>query len=379
MKKIICAWLLIALLLTAALPAVAESTSTADLLIGQIANLMDAREQIYEIRIDVLQRLSVFCRKNDYPSLLNARVACDDAIRALQNLTPPLLTLSDEELAGLMRAGVDTDELEKEFLAMNSTITYEIDNMVMYKTLLYSAVYQESQQDTLSDWCSIGEEKMALEAQYNCCVMNVLLLPFSGQAEVVSFWEAIPQRWPAIGEGMCEWENERNALNEKTVALLNTYEELIDEASVVSGRDAYAAEQYAEKISQDDIEALKEDTHLIFDMPTMVPLPGGWLIPGTSSMYGYRDETQPGSPLDTVILCDNAVSLQPFMEYIEYLTSLETEIYSQKGGDEEGWQYVLMIDGHALALYWYPEQRAIVSYDPRYLTLETTAYILCCQ
>lgn len=379
MKKILCVWILAALLLTEAMSVMADSVSTAELLMEQIANLMDVREQVYEIRNNVLRSLFDFCEKNDYPSLLEARVACGDAVRALQNVPSPTLTLSDEELAGLMRAGVETDVLEMEILSLDSAIAGAIDNMVMYKTLLYSAVYQRSQQDTLSNWYSIGEKKMELDTQYDCCLMNVLLLPFTGQAEIDAFWKEIPQRWPAIGGGMHEWENECSVLNENTNALLNGIEELISEASAVDGRNAYAVEQYTEKIARNDIEALKEDTRLISEMPTMVPLPDGWLMPVTLSIYGYRDETQTDALLDTVILCDNAVSLLDFMEYIGYLSSIGAVVYSQAGGGEEGWQYVLTIGGHALALYWYPEQRALVSYDPRYLTLETTAYILCCQ
>lgn len=377
MKKLFCLLTMIAFLSAMALPATADQASSTDLLLEQLAAVMDVCEQIYEIRSDVLQHINAFCEKNDYQDLLNSRVACDDARRALQDIDVPAWSLSDETVSELLLAGVDTDALELETLNLDNTIKNEIDRMVMYKTLLYSSVYQCSQRVTLLDWQDISSEKTKLDAQYNGYLVNDLLLPLSGQSEVAVFWSEINQHWAKIGQYINDWESSAETISNATEALLGEYEKLNSKASAVKGQDSYFVEQYAAKISDVDIEALKKDTNAVSQMPTMAPLPSGWLIPETSSIYGYREEDD--SAIDTILLYDSSVSLESFMEYIEQLMSFGANVYSTDVKDEAEVQYVFVIDNHALGLYWYSGQGAFVSYDPRYITLEAAAYIACCQ
>lgn len=378
MKKNICLWALIVLLMQAVPLAVAEPVSAVDELLIQLTALMDAHEQIYEIRHEALQAVAQFCEQNSYQSLLHARIACDEATRKLQQMVVPTLTLSDETIFELMRLSVETDALEAEFGNMQALVDNEVDGMRMYKTLLYGAAYQISQKETLQGWLSFCKEKSGLDQIYDGLFINNLLLPLAPQ-EAEDFWREIPNRWPEIGSKLPQWEVDQSVIWDETDKILNSYETLLGEASATLGKDAYAVQRFADHITDADMAALRADLNVISDMPAMVPLPEGWLLPVDSAMYASYDEIRAGELPDVLTIYDGNVSLEAFLDYAEVLTSNGASLYQQQGSDAEGWRYIFVIGDHALVLYWYPDQTAAAVYDPRYLSLEPLAYILSVQ
>lgn len=374
MRKRICLWMVVALLAALLLPAAAEETNEVTGLLDQLAKLLDVREQAYEIRRGALDAVSSFCEDNSYESLLNARIACDEAARALRRIAAPVLTLSDEALDGLMRRGVEVDVLEIEIESMQAILDSAQDSMVMYKNLLFTAACHMSQKDTIDAWLSIDREKAALDSEYDGNFINVLLLPLAEEPEVAAFCNDVPSRWPIIAEAMPQWEDSRDALWEKAEMILDAYEAVIDQASAALGRDAYAAERFSD--AMDDLEALRADANVISGMPAMAPLPSGWLLPETTSLYASYGEAQ-GLP-ETLTLYEENVALEAFVDYAELLSSLGAVLYRQEE-EQDARQMIFIVNGHALILHWDSSQAAMVSYDPRFLSLETAAYMLSVQ
>lgn len=373
MKKRICLWMAVAMLAVPLLPAAAEGANEVTGLLEQLAQLMDVREQIYELKRGALDAISSFCEENSYESLLHARIACDEAARALRMIAAPALTLSDEALAGLMLRGVEVDALESEIESMQAVLENEPDSMAMYKSLLYTAACQLSQKDTIAAWLSIDREKAALDGEYDGNLMNVLLLPIAGEAEAAAFWDDIPSRWPIIAEGLTPWEDSREALLGKADRILERYETVIAQASEVLGRDAYAAGRFGDAVG--DPEALRADANVISGMPAMAPLPSGWLLPETTALYASYGEDQ-GIP-EALTLYEENIAPEAFDEYAELLSSLGAVLYGQEE-EQDARQMIFLINGHALILRW-DAKAAMISYDPRFLSLETAAYMLSVQ
>lgn len=378
MKKVICLWAVIILLVQAAPLTAAESSSAANELLIQLTALMDVHEEIYEIRSEALQAVAQFCEQNSYPSLLHARIACDEAMRKLQQMVVPTLTLSDETMLELIRWNVETDALEAEFGNLQVMIEREADDVCMFKVLLYDVTYQVSQQGTLQDWLTLSEETTALNQMYDGLFINNLLLPIVSQT-IEEFWCSIPNRWPQLGSKLPQWETDQSVIWSEANEVLKHLEALIGEASAVLGRDAYAVERFADHMTDADMEALVADLNVISDMPTMLPLPEKWLMPEASAIYASYDEIQGDEMPEGLIFYDANVPLEAFLDYVEMLSSCGVSLYQQQGSDAEGWRDILIINNHVLALYWYPNQTAMVAYDPRYLTLEPLTYILCIQ
>lgn len=375
MKKRICLWIAVVMLVVPLFPAAAEEQNEVTGLLEQLAQLMDVREQLYEIRRDALDAVSLFCERNSYESLLNARIACDEAIQALYKISVPTMTLSDGALVRLIHRGVELDALEIEIESMQTVLDQNLDSIVMYKTLLYTAAYQISQKETIAAWLSMDREKARLDSEYDGNFINALLLSIAGEPEVIAFWNDIPSRYTIIAETLPQWEDSRDALWEKAASILDAYEAVIDQTCDVLGRDAYAADRFSASVGNPD--ALRADANVISGMPTMVPLPSDWLRPETTTLYAAYGENE--ELPEMLALYEKDVTLEAFVSYANQLSSLDAVLYSQKGDGQETRQMVFLINGCALALHWDSSQIAMVSYDPRFLSLETSAYILSVQ
>lgn len=341
----------------------------------QITALLEQRESLYELRDGAYDALEAFGERNDYPSLLNARLVCDEALQSLPYVVRPSLTLSDEALRALLQAGVETDALEEAFLAEPETAA-RID-LTMYDSLLYSSVYQLSMLDTLRDWISISRRRLALDVAYDGLLVNALLLPVADDPAVAAFWGGIPDRWPLIGGGISCWEADRAALIGDSAALLREMDSLADEAAVAEGRDAYASERYATHVKNFDFAALKADANPIAGMPIMLPLPTGWLRPNDTQLFGsYEEKDESGMP-DGLMMRTADVTAADLHAYVETLEALKIPLYSREGSDEAGWRIIFALGERVLIIRWSPDRTATIMLDPRELSLEAYIYLLC--
>lgn len=374
MKRVLGVWLALALLVCgAALPAAAQPASAVDAMIDQLAQIMDAREQIYRLRRRALDGLEAFWAANDYASLVGARLACDEASRELKRVTAPELELSDEALMELMRSGVETDALELEIEDVRALVEGEAGGIELYEALLYSSAYQLSQLSALEDWLEIGRARTELDIAYDFNWLNYLLLPLADDPAVSALWAEAPERWPELGAKQPEWESESAAILSAAEEILSGYEALSASAAEALGRDAYAVEQFDLSVLNGDDQALRADINHIADMPTMLPLPADWLSPEASELYA-SDESGDGLP-GALIARDVGVTLEQFMGYAELLISLGARERERTGSDEEGWRCALTMGEEPLLLDWRPDGTAMAAYDPRRLTLERPFYI----
>lgn len=377
MKKILCVGIAAFLVMAMCAPVMAEEDAV-DALLAQLSAILDAREQIYEAQDGVYDAVAVFCEQNDYPSLLNARIVCDEASRTLADIPLPELTLSEETIFELMQMGVETDAIEAEL--WNMTASAEGENAgVMYEAFLYADVYQLSQVKTLAGSLANSEQLLALNAQYDCNLINYLLIPVAEDPAVMEFWNGAAARWPLIGSAQGAWESDQSLLVERTAALLEAYAEAVNEASRLLGQNEYAFDRFAANLSQADMEALIADTNVISGMPVMLPSPSDWLEPETTALYpSYGEERTSGMP-SMLIMRSPDVDLSAFNAYVDELTSIGASPYETEGSDADGWQVALAAADQVLLLQWHPDRTVLVGYDPQALSLETYLYIRCTQ
>lgn len=369
--KRIAGFFLALLLLCPSFPARTESSAATEFL--QCLNELTAfQERILEIRQEMLQAFAAFCAGNDYAGLLEARIACDEAVQALRQTSPPEFRLSDDALRELTARGVETDAAEAEFWNAAAAPAREIDFVQGYEALLYSAVYQKSQLSTLQNWLNVGNMRLELDKSYHWNLLNALLAPLE-EPEARAFWEELSP--PCLGEAKPAWETSREALWERAETLLDDYGALSGDASAALGYDSYAVDRYAAAMRAGDAEALKEDRNPVAGFPQLAPLPEDWLFPADTTLYPSRPEEGTKAFPEALTLYTKNVSLEQIERYLLRLTGQSVVLCQRTGSDGEGWQYTLVAGEAVLLIRWETDGTALLSYDPRSLSLEAAAYL----
>lgn len=374
MKRILGVLLALVLLCTAC-PVSAESANAMDALLEQLSACLVVSDQAYSICMETNQQILDFCEQRNYSTLVYARLASDQAQRQLKALSLPVLTISDQALFELMLMDVETDSLEAELHRIALSVPNMPETMYLYEVMLYSTLLNSSEVDILSQHVTMNQRCAELIMEYQCALVNYLLLPVADQPQVAAFWADIPARYPTLGRYQVSWETESDALNDHFIRIEEEYSAQTSLSSEVLGRYAYAYEQYNRSVQQDDTETLNSRALVIDGMPLMVPLPDDWIDLKTSEFRAGKETA--GALPNVVMLIDENVTLDAFNRYVDELLYLGAELYEQEGNTEEGLTYTLLITGNLLMLDWLPDNTAMVGYKPERLSLELLDYILC--
>lgn len=372
MKKRMLSLLISALVLAQCLCfAAAEAADPMEEFIGQTSVMLDTYERIYAVRREAYAAIEAFCTEPSYSALVQARIACDQAAQSLYAIEIPMLTLSDEQLLEWMRMGIETDLLETQFAAIPGMIAYGIDDMQMFEMLLYITVFQVDQQSSLDGWLNVSQRALSCQMQIDCCLLNGLLQPVSDDAQAMNLWNSLPERCPTLGGETLAWTPDEETLLPIIENLYAEYEEIITQtASETLGRDAYFAYRYENIIAEGDWNAYQEGVASIPGLPTLAPLPTDWLNPAEAVFLSvsYRDAADVLP--DSVVICDENVSREAFLNYAATLEACGAELYSEEVSEETGEKYIYLIDGQILILYRTPDAVAAVCYNPQKLSLE---------
>ncbi|MGN1020954.1 MAG: hypothetical protein ACI4O7_11375 [Aristaeellaceae bacterium] len=374
MKKLVCLWMTLAMLLGVC-PALAQDDAAVGALLEQLDAYLACSEALYAPWDATLQSMQDFSDAQDYASLLEARIAADSAYQTMQRLTVPAFTLTGDALAMLMALGVETDALEAEIQNLDTVREMTGDTMSSFEARLERILVQRDGLDSFVRWTKLDREYMLQEISYTWAMVNYLLLPVASDAQVAAFWDAIPGRYPVIGSRRPAWNTDGDALVDQVLLQYEEMESLLEQIAVEKGRLAYLSEQQGFSL-QEDTETLKAGRMIISGMPAIAPLPDGWMEPETSAIIaGERAGDLPSA----LTLEDPAVTLEAFSEYVGRLTDEGAALSAKDGSDGTGWTIALTLGDAALTLQWLPDQTARITYDPACISLESTLYVLSCR
>ena len=371
MKKLLCIWMALLLL---ACPALAEEDSV-KALIDQLDAYLALNEQLCAIRAGMYRCVEEFYAEQDYESLVNLRIVSDQAQQAICALTAPEMALTDAQLLHLMTLGVETDAVEVEIGNLHESIEGALIEAQNIEMTIDGALLSRGQLERMYAFAQVNRQSMELEMQYACLFVNYMLLPVSDSEQVGEFWEVIPQRYPTLGSAWQDWDPSAASIEARTVQLLEDYPDLIRQATELVGADSYSVDQVKNSIRQGDLDALTADALAVDGMPTVLPLPSGWLDPTDAGILAYRESD--GDLPEIIILWEPDVSLEAFDAYVQQLLDAGAAIYRREGSDDAGWKYVLVYGQQVLMLERDPLGCASITYEPEFLSLETEAYRLC--
>ena len=366
MKKLLCVVAVLLLLITVVLPAHAEQAEDAvDHVLNQLAAYFDVREQIHSLLYDCYQKVGAFYQRQDYASLVRARLACSEASEKLREEEPPEMTLDAAVLLSLMQSGVDTSGLEDKAREIKDTLQSVTKRLNLLESFLHSsAIYLKDGRKTEKKLIDSMMERLSLEAKYDCYWLNDLLFPLGDDLRIADFWNSIPARWPLTAQYREGWITASALLTEKGAAILENMEKALDEISTAFGMNAYAIQRYTQ-----NSEAVEADFQWIAEMPAAIPLPDFWYSSENRSLHANSDDTGGEGLPDTLIWRIPNVSAEQFLTYVDQLSEIGFEGVLT-GSEQDGWKNTLTVNGKLCIIMYRTDGTVMLAYHPNQLTLE---------
>lgn len=365
MKKLLC-FVAVLLLTAAALPACAEQAEDAvDRLLNQLAAYFDAREQIYSLLYGCYQKVGAFYEREDYASLVRARLACSETSEKLREEEPPEMSLDAAVLLSLMQSGVDTSGLEDKVREMQDTLQSAAKRLNLLEGFLHSgAIFLKDGRKTGNRLIDSMAEGLSLEAEYDCCWLNDLLLPLGDDPRIADFWNRMPLRWPLIAQYREAWITASAQVTEKGAKILEDMEKALDEISTAFGMNAYSIQRYNQ-----NSEAVEADFQWIAGMPPAIPLPDFWYSSENRSLHPNSGDTGGEGLPDTLIWRIPDISVEQFLTYVHQLSEIGFEGVLT-GAAQDGWKNTLTVNGNICIIMYRTDSTVMIAYHPNQLTLE---------
>ena len=366
MKRMFCLAATLLFLVMSAVSVHAEQTEDAvDQLLNRLGAYFDTREKLYVLLHDCYQKVDAFYRQEDYESLVRARLACSEASEKLREEEPPKMALDAEVLLSLMQMKMDTSGLEDKAREMRDTLQSAAKRLYLLEGFLHSgAIYLKDGRKTGKELIDSMADRLSLEAKYDYCRLNDLLLPLGDDSRIAEFWNSIPARWPQTAQYRQVWINTSAQLAEKGAEMLEDMEKVLDEISTAFGMNAYSIQRYTQ-----DKEALAADFQWISGMPAAIPLPDFWYSSENRSLHANSDDTGGEGLPNMLIWRIPDVSAEQFLTYIDELSEIGCE-GKLTGSEQDGWKISFTTNGNSRIIMHRTNGTVMIAFFPNQLTLE---------
>ena len=355
-------------------PVRTEEASPLSALMSELASLLDAREASGAVHSRLFAALDTFLEKNDYPSLVLARLACSDAIRELEALQVPDFSLTEEDLLALIGHGIETDSVEAEFREEKEAYNTALNQIEKFQTALFSLACLQDGLPLLRDMLDAAKRFTSHTAKSSAIWINYLLLPVAEAPETSAFWETYPARWPTLGTARDDWNPDASDLISRTVLALDDLEDSLDALNRLSGR-SQALYQLYNTTSDSDPATAAEMLNRFDGQPPVLPLPADWQPPSSFRLFsGEEKSVENGLP--AVMMCVfSDVPEDLFMAYVDLLTSMGMTVYSLEEGASGERKATLLLGSAIYMLHRQSKGRVVVAWEPAFLSPESGWYV----
>lgn len=322
-------------------------------------------DEVYASVLWALDYAEAFAGDNTWDSLLKARAACGAAELAVQQMQLPQQTLTQEQSAALMDAGIEADIVKKEFEGLETTLAQNLDTLEGLKALLKNDVYLTPSVQMLSSWIAACRQVVQLQCEYLCLMTNGLSL----QTGADGLWRQMDAAQPTLAASRAEWYEDERLLQAACTDTLDALEAQISERTETLGVSEYTLKLVQEAVDTGELDRLSAQMNVISGVPAYFPQPS-WVPDGAAQYYLVTDgeseqmrlltagEDILQTPSASYLSC-SGVSSEDVEQYALRLTQWGLEAYADWNEEETGYQ-VFSISGESMMLVEWTQEETIV-------------------
>lgn len=322
-------------------------------------------DAVYSDLLWALDYAEAFAGENSWDSLLKARAACGAAELALQQMQLPEQTLTQEQSAALMDAGIEADIVKKEFAGLETMLAQNLDTLSGLKGLLKNDVYLTVSVQMLSDWIADCRQVVQLQCEYLCLMTNGLLLQIGSD----ELWRQMDVELPTLAAARAGWYDDEQPLQAACTDVLDALETQISSKTGTLGVSEYTLRLVQDAVDTGELDRLRAQINVMDGVPAYFPQPS-WVPDDAAQYYLVTDEESGEKRLVTAgedisqtpsasYLCCSGVSSEDVEQYAQRLTQWGLEAYAD--WDEAGETYqVFSVSGESMMLVEWTQEQTVV-------------------
>ncbi|MBE5780133.1 MAG: hypothetical protein E7331_12500 [Clostridiales bacterium] len=346
--------ILCVLLLTCSLTAVyAETTPSLTaaeekLLFVWETNLAKTQD-IYQHIFWALDYVDAWTESRSWQDLACARTACMLVCGYIDELEPPQLTLSSEEIVELNEKGYNVEILESYGAEVGLAKQMQQTIRIILVPLLEEDAFYAISMESVVDMSSAMRQELLVYCQYEQLATNALMLPMFSPEEAEVFWQRMKDTYPVLFFADSAWSDDEAALEDANASL--------DFDIVIT---AEQRKESREKIIMTDLEdGLLPELIEISGLPAGLPVPVWYdSVSAEYLSYGLQEDGTViypacGDDLTPEVCYEMVQQPDISLEQVEaYVELLNPDRLKQKGNT---WVF-LTEDGKGVQISWQDQQ-----------------------
>ncbi len=256
-----------------------------DAIFNELGNYLLYVDCLLEDECFALRYIEKFNETRTQDDLLIARAAIQSALREIENMEMPQMTMTEDEYFSYMLAGAEVEALAllyEELAILRNEKIYRLKGM--YETML-TDVYFEPALENLMEEAPLVRLHNQYYARDMAYMTNYLLIQLKDGGKIDAFWDVIRESTCVMKDEMGTFYTDLDEIACLAGKNLDEMGANIEKMEVLGGFSEYLLDLTLEAIEKNDLSVFKNNRTEIIGEPEVFPMPE-WCLP-TDMKYTY--------------------------------------------------------------------------------------------
>ena len=256
-----------------------------DAIFNELGNYLLYVDRLLEDENFALHYIEKFSETRTHDDLLIARAAIQSALREIENMEVPQMSMTEDEYFSYMLAGAEVEALAllyEEFEVLRNEKIYRLKGM--HKTMLTDVYFEPALENLMKEvpLVRLHNQYYARDMAY---MTNYLLIQLKDGGKIDAFWDVIRESTVIMKNEMDVFYTDLDEISDLTGKNLDNIGANIDKMEVLSGFSEYLLDLTLDAIGKNDRSVFKNNRTEIIGEPEVFPMPE-WCLP-TDMKYTY--------------------------------------------------------------------------------------------
>jgi len=305
-----------------------------DAIFNELGDFLLYADRLLEDELFSIKYVEQFDQTRTQDDLLIARCAVQSALREIENMSPPRMSMTDDVYFSYMLEGAEVEALSLLYENL-AVIRDEKINVLfnVYETLL-TDVYFEPALDNLMKEITLHRLDIEYDARDYVLMTNYLLLQLKNGGNTEAFWNYIRENTTVLKGEMDVFYTDMKEVAKMAGENLDKMEDNIDSIKVLGGFEEFMLKITIEAAETNDLSIFKNNRTEIIGETQVFPMPEWSLAsdmeytyifsePGTENLYVHTMGNEITAAPDRIKITAKGITIDDMQIYLDSLYYLE--------------------------------------------------------
>ncbi len=305
-----------------------------DAIFNELGNFLLYTDRLLEDELFAIGYVEQFDKTRTQDDLLIARCALESALREIEAMEIPQMSMTDDEYFSYMLKGAEVEALSLLYENLEVIRDEKINVLTgMYETIL-ADVYFEPALDNLMKKISLHRMDIQYDARDCVLMTNYLLLQLKNGGNTDAFWNDIKESTAVLKGEMDVFYEDMTEVAKMAGTNLDQMEDNIDSIEVLGGFEDYFLNITIEAAETGDLSVFMNNRTEIIGETQVFPMPE-WCLPtemeytyifsehGTDKLFVHTMGNEIPSAPDRIKITANGITIDDIQIYLDSLYYLE--------------------------------------------------------